>query len=229
LISWNEARGPGPRPTSTRRARLRRVLSQMAGGIRAEQRQPRSTLALLRMNMEIDARHVLPEVHVPTLVLHRAGDRAVKVEHGRYIAANIPGAKYVELAGTDHAPYAGDVDALLDEVGEFLTGVRHGPEPDRVLATVLFTDMVDATERAATLGDLRWRTLLTPHHALVRQQIERYRGREVDTAGDGFLATFDGPARAVRCACAVVDALRPIDKAPRVAHHRRASQRSFLP
>jgi class 3 adenylate cyclase len=168
-----------------------------------------AALALLRMNMEIDARHVLPAVRVPTLVLHRAGD-GVKVEHGRYIAANIPGAKYVELPGTDHMPYASDVDALLDEVGEFLTGVRHGPEPDRVLATVLFTDMVGATERAATLGDLRWRTLLTQHHVLVRQQIERYRGREVDTAGDGFLATFDGPARAVRCAGAVVDALRPL-------------------
>jgi pimeloyl-ACP methyl ester carboxylesterase len=171
---------------------------------------PGAALALLRMNMEIDARHVLPSIRVPTLVIHRTDDRAVKVEQGRCIAERIPGAKYVELTGSDHAPWAGDADAFLGEVEEFLTGVRHGPEPDRVLATVLFTDIVGATERAAELGDRRWRELITQHHALVRQQLDRHRGREIDTAGDGFLATFDGPARAIRCASAIGDAVRPL-------------------
>jgi class 3 adenylate cyclase len=132
------------------------------------------------------------------------------VEQGRCIAERIPGAKYVELAGDDHTPWVGDADALLGEIEEFLTGVRHGAEPDRVLATVLFTDIVGATERAAELGDRRWRELITQHHTLVRQQIERHRGREIDTAGDGFLATFDGPARAIRCAAAIGDAVRPL-------------------
>lgn len=168
---------------------------------------PGAVLAVYRMNWEIDARHVLPAINVPTLVLHRTGDLVVKVEHGRYIAEHIPGAQYVELPGPDHAPWAGDAEALVDEIEEFLTGVRHGPEPDRVLATVLFTDIVHATERAAELGDRRWRDLLVQHHALVRGELKRFRGREIDTAGDGFLAAFDGPARAVRCACAVNDAV----------------------
>jgi class 3 adenylate cyclase len=180
---------------------------------------PGAALALLQMNMEIDTRHVLPTIRVPTLVLHRADDRAVRVEQGRCIAERIPQARYVELAGIDHTPWAGDTDALLGEIEEFLTGVRHGPEPDRVLATVLFTDIVGATERAAEMGDARWRELITRHHALVRQQLERHRGREIDTAGDGFLATFDGPARAIRCAAAIRDAVRSLGMAIRAGLH----------
>jgi class 3 adenylate cyclase len=162
------------------------------------------------MNWEIDVRPVLATIRVPTLVLHRADDRAIRVEHGRYVAAQIPSAKYVELAGPDHLPWAGDVDPVLDEIEEFLTGARHGTEPDRVLATVLFTDIVRATEKAAVLGDRRWRDILEAHHALVRRQLVHFRGREIDTAGDGFLAAFDGPARAVRCACAVRESIRPL-------------------
>lgn len=171
---------------------------------------PGAALAVMRMNREIDVRHVLPAVRVPTLILHRRGDRLTRVEQARVLADGIPGSRLVELPGDDHIPWAGDVEAILDEVEEFLTGVRHGPEPDRVLATVLFTDIVGATEKAAELGDRRWRALLSEHHAAVRRELARFRGREVDTAGDGFLATFDGPARAVRCACAAMGALQPL-------------------
>ena len=180
---------------------------------------PGAVLAVHRMNWEIDARHVLGTIRVPTLVLHRSGDRVVPVEQGRCIAERIPGAKYVELPGDDHTPWTGDTDALIGEIEEFLTGLRHGSEPDRVLATVLFTDIVGATERAAELGDRRWRELITQHHALVRQQLARYRGREIDTAGDGFLATFDGPALAVRCAAAIGQALRPLGVRIRAGLH----------
>ena len=169
---------------------------------------PGAALHLLQMNNEIDVRHVLPTVSAPTLVLHRTGDRAIRVEHGRYLAQHIRGAQYVELPGQDHLPWAGDVDALCAEIQAFLTGVRSGPEPDRVLATVLFTDIVGATRHAAQIGDEAWKELLRHHHFLVRQQLERYRGREIDTAGDGFLATFDGPARAVRCARAISEAVK---------------------
>lgn len=162
------------------------------------------------MNWEIDVRPVLPTIRVPTLVLHRTGDRAIRVEHGRYLGAQIADAKYVELPGGDHVPWAGDTDALLDEIEEFLTGARHGKELDRILATVLFTDIVRATEKAAALGDRRWRDLLEAHHALVRRELARSRGREIDTAGDGFLGAFDGPARAVRCAWAIREGLRPL-------------------
>jgi class 3 adenylate cyclase len=126
------------------------------------------------------------------------------------MAQQIPGAKYVELPGEDHLPWVSDQDSILDEVEEFLTGVRRGPEPDRVLATVLFTDIVGSTEQATVVGDRRWRDLLEGYHALVRKEIERFRGREIDTVGDGFFATFDGPARAIRCACAVNDAVRQL-------------------
>jgi class 3 adenylate cyclase len=180
---------------------------------------PGAALAVMRMNWEIDARPVLPIIGVPTLVLHRTGDPQIKVEHGRYVAAQITGAKYLELPGVDHSPWAGDTDALLDEIEEFLTGVRHGPEPDRVLVTVLFTDIVGATERAAELGDRRWRELIAHHHSVVRQHLEHFRGREIDTAGDGFLAAFDGPARAVRAAGAIGDALRPLGLRIRAGLH----------
>jgi class 3 adenylate cyclase/pimeloyl-ACP methyl ester carboxylesterase len=164
---------------------------------------PGAAVALFRMNFEIDIRHVLPVVRVPALVLHQSGDRAVPVDWDRYVAQRIPGARYVELPGADHWPWFGESDAVLDEVQEFLTGVRPGPEPDRMLATVLFTDIVGSTQRAAELGDRRWRDLLDSYYALARRELDRFRGREVKTTGDGFLATFDGPARGIRCACAV--------------------------
>ena len=180
---------------------------------------PGAAVALLKMNTQIDVRDVLRTIRVPTLILHRVGDRDVKVEEGRWIAAQIPGARYVDLPGDEHLIWAGDVDGVVDEVEEFLTGVRPTREPDRVLASVLFTDIVGSTERAATLGDRRWRELLDEHHAIVRRELERFRGREVDTAGDGFLATFDGPARAVRCAAAARDAVRALGLELRVGVH----------
>jgi len=139
----------------------------------------------------IDIRHVLPAVRVPTLVLHRADE--VLAEASRDVAERVPGARVVELAGTDHMPWLGDQDAVLDEIEEFLTGVRPHPALDRVLATVLFTDIVGSTELAADLGDRRWRELLEQHNSLVRRELDRFRGRELNTSGDGFLATFDGP------------------------------------
>jgi class 3 adenylate cyclase len=168
---------------------------------------PGAAVALLRMNSQIDVRAVLPTIRVPTLVLQRVGDRDVNVEEGRWIAAQIPGAKYVELPGDEHLIWAGDVDRVVDEVEEFLTGSRPVKEADRVLATVLFTDIVGSTEHAAEVGDRRWRDVLEEHHTRVRRQLEHFRGREVDTAGDGFLATFDGPARAIRAACAIRDSI----------------------
>jgi len=180
---------------------------------------PGAFAALMKMNVEIDIRRVLPTIRVPTLVLHRKDDAAVSVEQGRYLARHIPGAKYVELAGADHLTPVGDADAIIEEIEEFLTGVRSAAEPDRVLATVLFTDIVGSTERAAELGDQRWRALLEEHNALVRREIVRFRGREVKTVGDGFLATFDGPARAIRCARSAVEALRRVGLEIRAGLH----------
>ncbi|MFN8526672.1 MAG: adenylate/guanylate cyclase domain-containing protein [Chloroflexota bacterium] len=172
---------------------------------------PGAALALTRMNFQIDIRHVLPSIRVPTLVLHRSGDRTFDVRGSRFLASQIPGAKYVELPGIDHLPWVGEsVEATLDEIEEFVTGTRHAPEPDRFLATVLFTDIVGSTEHVAALGDRRWRSLLDDHHAVVRTLLARHRGQEVHTTGDGFLATFDGPARAVRCASEIVAAVRPL-------------------
>ncbi len=164
---------------------------------------PGAALALGRMNAEIDIREVLPSIRVPTLILHRTGDLDMDVGGARYMASRIAGAKYIELPGDDHLPFVGDQEAILDEIEEFLTGARQHAELDRVLATVLFTDMVGSTERSAALGDKRWRDLLEAHNRVMREELDRFRGREIDTAGDGFFATFDGPARAVRCACAM--------------------------
>jgi class 3 adenylate cyclase len=151
---------------------------------------------------QIDVRQVLPAISSPTLVLHR-GDDLVPVEYGRYIADNVPGARFKELDGNDHLPWDGDSRAVLDEVEQFLTGVHRGGEPDRMLTTVLFTDIAGSTERAAMLGDERWRVLLESHDELVRRRLTAFKGREIKTLGDGFLATFDGPGRAIRCACAI--------------------------
>ena len=171
---------------------------------------PGAAISVMRMNMEIDVRHVLPAIGVPTLVLHRTGDRLTPVDQARYMAKYISGAKLVELVGEDHTPWVGDTDALVDEIEEFLTGIRHGPEPDRILATVLFTDIVGSTKRAAELGDRDWREVLEQHHAIVRRQLVRFRGREVNIAGDGFLATFDGPGRAIRCAVTICRQVRSL-------------------
>jgi class 3 adenylate cyclase len=164
---------------------------------------PGAAIALARMNREIDVRRVLPTIRVPTLVMHRRDDRAHPVEASRYLAERIPGARYVELDGQDHLPFVGDFEAFAGEVQEFLTGARSAPEIDRVLATILFSDVVGSTERARELGDRRWRDLLEALLARVLSEVERFRGRIVDTAGDGILATFDGPARAIRCAQAI--------------------------
>ena len=149
---------------------------------------------------EFDVRDVLPSIRVPTLVLHRLGDSFIKIEHSRFLAERIPGAKLVELEGGDNMYSLGDSEALLGEMEEFLTGERHRVEPDRMLATVLFTDICNSTEHAARMGDRGWRYMLERHDALFRRSLERHRGREVKHTGDGFLATFDGPARAIRCA-----------------------------
>jgi pimeloyl-ACP methyl ester carboxylesterase len=166
---------------------------------------PGAALALTQMNAEIDVRHVLPSIHVPTLVIHRAEDQCLKVEEGRYVAERIPGAKYVELPGQDHLPFVGDQDLILDEVEEFLTGVRHRLEPDRVLATVLFTRIMDLQEQATRLGVNRWTELIHRLRLHVGKEIEWFRGREIDMVGNRPLAIFDGPARAIRCACAIVE------------------------
>jgi len=175
---------------------------------------------------ERDFRWVLPTVRVPALVLHRVGNRYVRVGNGRYLADHIEGAQYVEIPGEDHFFHAGDVEAMLGPVQEFLTGSRVLPEPERVLATVLFTDIVGATAHAERLGDSAWRDLLDRHHALVRRELERFRGREIDTAGDGFFASFEGPARGVRCALAIRDALRPLGLEIRAGVHTGECERS---
>jgi pimeloyl-ACP methyl ester carboxylesterase len=166
---------------------------------------PGAAATMLRMDFDIDVRSVLPAIRVPTLVLHRIDDPVVAVEHARYFAAHIPGAKYVELPGDDRLWFAGDVDRLVDEIEEFLTGSHEVSESDRILTTVLFTEIVDPAQRAAEVGGLRWREVLDRHDELLRHEFERFRGREVARAGDGFLAAFDGPARAVQCALAATD------------------------
>jgi class 3 adenylate cyclase len=166
---------------------------------------PGMMTGLARMFIELDVRDVVPTIHVPTLVLHRVHDRLVNVRHGRWLAEHLPDAKLVELAGDDHVPWYERPEEWLGEVQEFLTGMRAEPEQERVLVTVLFTDIVDSTRTAAELGDHRWREVLERHQRTVRAALARFGGREVKTTGDGFLATFDGPARAIRCARAIID------------------------
>ena len=180
---------------------------------------PQGVVALMRMNAQIDVTPVLEACRVPTLVLHRAGDLAVPVESGRLLAAKIPGARLVELPGNDHLPWVGDADAILDEIQAFLTGVRPHHVTDRVLATVLFTDIVSSTERAAALGDRRWRELLAEHHRVVRAHLEQFGGREMGTAGDGFFALFDGPGRAIRASQAIVGSVRALGLEVRAGLH----------
>ncbi len=170
------------------------------------------------MNSQADVRDVLGSVQCPTLVLHRSGDLDASVEEGRYIAEHIPSSRFVELPGDDHVPFF-DPDQIVDEVEEFLTGVRPVVATDRVLATILFTDLVGSTERASALGDASWSSLLARHNDAVRRQLARFSGDEIDTAGDGFLALFDGPARAVRCGLAVRDSLRELGLEVRAGVH----------
>ena len=180
---------------------------------------PSAAYALEHFYKETDARAILGSVRVPTLVPHRTADPAQSVEGGRYIAQHIPGATLVELPGEEWFPFGDDQDALADAVEEFLTGTKRVPDVDRVLATVLFTDIAGSTEKATQLGDSAWRELRLAHHDRVRRLLDSHRGREVDTAGDGFFATFDGPARAVRCALAITEAVRPLGVEVRAACH----------
>jgi len=195
---------------------------------------PGAAIALMRMNNQIDVRDVLPAICVPTLIAYR---RDARFGHGaaawrdagedpitpggeaRYMAEHIPNSRVVELPGADHLPWVGESEALVGEIEEFLTGARHAPERDRVLATVLFTDIVGSTSRAAELGDKRWRDLVERHNALVRRQLERFRGQEQDTAGDGFVASFDGPARGIRCAQAIAESVTALGLSIRAGLH----------
>jgi class 3 adenylate cyclase len=171
---------------------------------------PSAVIANRRMSMEIDIRDILPTLHAPTLVLQRTGDRLIGIEEGRYIAEHIPGAKLVELSGEDHFWWVGDSDSIVNEIQLFLTGEQQAPEPDRALATLLFTDIVDSTKRAAEIGDRRWHDLLSSHDILIRKVIARFQGRAVKSTGDGVLATFDGPARALHCAVALQDEVQKL-------------------
>jgi class 3 adenylate cyclase len=213
----------------------KQLADQLAPSASEESRQALATLirqsvspgaaaALSRMNGQIDVRHVLAAIRVPTLVINRTGDAPRIVGGSRYLAEQIPGARHVEVPGVDHSISAGDSESVLEEIERFLVEVweeraEQAAEPDRVLATVLFTDIVGSTARAAELGDTRWRELLGEHHALIRRQLTRFRGTELDTAGDGFFARFDGPARAIRCACAITDAVKELGIEVRAGLH----------
>jgi pimeloyl-ACP methyl ester carboxylesterase len=183
---------------------------------------PGAILALLRANYDIDVRHILPSITVPTLIFHREHDSQVPVRAGRYLAEHIPGARWIELPGEDHLIQTLDqevLDKLLDEVEEFITGTRQRPEPDRVLATLLMNDIVSSTERAVEVGDSRWNELLTQYYATVRKELAAFHGQEVATTGDGVLATFDGPARAIRCACSIRERVRHLGLRIRTGLH----------
>jgi class 3 adenylate cyclase/pimeloyl-ACP methyl ester carboxylesterase len=219
IAAWGEPSGPGlpmlapsmanDPALTTWFARLQRLAAS-----------PSEARVLLNAAVDLDVREVLPRIGVPTLVMHRRGDEAWDVRHSRYLAAHIPGARYVELAGVDSLPFIGDSDTIIEEIEEFLTGTRTGGELSRALLTVMFTDIVDATARAAALGDGRWRDLLAHHDVQVREQLTRFGGREVKTVGDGFLVTFEGPpSRALRCALAIGGAARELGVEVRVGVH----------
>ena len=197
------------------------VLRQRLGRLERLCASPSAASAILQMNVEIDTRHILPTIPTPTLVLHREGDTRITIDAAHYIASSVPGAKLVVLPGRDHSPWNDPaiLDHIADEAEEFLTGYRADADLDRVLATVMFTDIVDSTRRAAALGDRMWRATLERHDEIVRQQLARFRGREVKHTGDGFLATFDGPARAVRCASAIAETVQPLGIAVRGGLH----------
>jgi class 3 adenylate cyclase len=194
------------------------ALESWLGKVQRNAATPASWEGFARMAFGIDVRDVVPTVHVPALIIHATDDQICDVGNARWLAKHLEGAKYVELPGGDHLPWF-DPDETLAEIREFLTGSREAEAPDRILATVLFTDIVGSTERASALGDRRWRDLLDSHNASIRAELERYRGREVDTAGDGFLAVFDGPARAIRAGRAIVEAMRRLGLEVRVGVH----------
>ena len=181
---------------------------------------PAACIEIMRLNSQIDVSAILPTINVPTLVLHREGDVAVSVEGGREIASLVPDARYVELPGADHIPFVGDnAEEIVDVIREFLTGSRAPVPLNRILATVLLTDIVGSTAKVAALGDRRWRELLDEHDKVTRAELTRFRGREVKSLGDGFLATFDGPARAIHCTQSIMTALRPLGIAIRAGLH----------
>jgi class 3 adenylate cyclase len=180
---------------------------------------PGRALGLLRMALDSDVRDVLSSISVPTLVMHRTGDRFISVDHGRYIAKQIPTAEYVEFEGEDHFPAAGDAGAILDRVERFVTGTIAPPSHERILAAILFTDIVGSTRRAVELGDADWSRLLDEHNSALREQLRLHRGHEVVSTGDGFLAIFDGPARAVRCARMMNEAVKPLGLEIRAGVH----------
>ena len=192
---------------------------EWAGRLERLAASPATIRRIFELIGEFDVRDVLPSIRVPALVMHRTDDSFIKVEHSRYIASKIPGARYVELEGDENMFSLGDWEALIGELEEFLTGTRHEREPDRMLATVLFTDICESTARAAEMGDRGWRFLLERHDALFRQALARHRGREVKRTGDGFLATFDGPARAIRCAASVTEAMGSLGLQVRAGLH----------
>jgi pimeloyl-ACP methyl ester carboxylesterase/class 3 adenylate cyclase len=180
---------------------------------------PGTVLSMRKMLAEIDVRDVLQSIRAPTLILHRGETHWNRVEHGRYLAEHIPGAKYIELPGVDHFSFLGDSEAVLREIEQFVAGIAGPPESGRVLATMVFLDIVGSTDRAAELGDKGWSELLESHRVIVRRELERYRGVEIDTAGDGFFATFDGPARAVQCADMIREAVGPLGIEVRAGVH----------
>jgi class 3 adenylate cyclase len=190
------------------------------GAVERASASPGSILALMRANYQLDVRHTLPVITAPTLVLHRVGDALVPVACGRYLADHIPGARFAEIPGIDHTVLDIETqDVIADYIEEFITGERHHLEPDRVLATVMFTDIVGSTQRASEIGDSRWRELRDNWFSLMRQELAVFRGREVNAAGDGLLATFDGPARAIRCACSVRERVRALGLQVRCGLH----------
>jgi class 3 adenylate cyclase len=201
-------------------ARDDKALVQWFAKVERAGASPGSMLALFRANYESNVREILSVIQAPTLVLHRAGDRVVPVVAGRYIAEHITGARYRELPGNDHHVLdRATMDVLADEIEEFVTGMRQTPEADRVLATLMFTDVVASTERVVELGDQRWRELRSELYATVRKELALFRGRDVETAGDGLLATFDGPARAIRCACSIRERVRALGLQLRTGLH----------
>ncbi len=197
-----------------------RAVREQSGRLERESASPGSIAALMHANFELDVRHVLPSIQIPSLILHRVGDALVPVSCGRYLAEQIPGAKYAEIPGTDHLVLDNETqDVIADYIEEFITGERHRLEPDRVVATVMFTDIVASTQHAFEMGDARWSVLLDNWYTVIRKELSAFRGREVDTAGDGMLATFDGPARAIRCACSLRERVHALGLQVRTGLH----------